>query len=489
MTDLLKKTTTYGAVSIFSALGLLLQSKAISYLAGPSGFGVYSAALALLALASTISQWGLSTTLVSFLSKDKADLGGLKVSPEVKKCAALTLIKLSASLGFIGGLIVFYFLKSSPANGDWLLSLTGGIAVALTTLAALNTSIFTARGQAKRYAAIKISSIIISTPIVVASYFLLGVRAVVPALLLAAMPLALLSRTALKNSPEENGVLPSFPAHPRIYQNILKTSSAVAVTGITSSLSSYLILFLISRFIDTQSVGLFSAALAVSIANINFLLQTMSLDYFPRLCKVIHDQKLTTNLINTQIQFNLALAAPILSFLLLMNKEIVLLLYSPEFSSATSLIQIFVFCGFIRLIQWPLGFLQLAIPLRKTWIFTQTLSSTLVVMLTLILVPYLSLMGSAISYLVMYMIMFCVVGLVSYQSISFKFDFKTVGIVLRTFVFLVVSLGLAWHVHSAVHRLVLALSLGAFSSGPSLSVLFPNQYEQLKAAMKISRNQ
>ena len=72
-------------------------------------------------------------------------------------------------------------------------------------------------------------------------------------------------------------------------------------------------------------------------------------------------------------------------------------------------------------------------PSSQNMDFYVDLSSTLVLMLTLILVPYLSLMGSAISYLVLCMVIFCVVGIVSYQSILFKLDLKTVRIVLRFF--------------------------------------------------------
>lgn len=488
MTDLLKKTATYGAVSVVTAVGLLLQSKAISYLAGPSGFGVYSTALALATLLSTISQWGLSTTLVSFLSK--AESNGPEISADLKERSASNLIQFSTAIGLIVGSLVFYCLDSSPVHRDWLLSLVAGAAVAMTTFSALNTSIFTARGQSRKYARIKISSTIISVPTVVAVYFWLESRAVIPALLAAAIPLAFFSRRAIKHKSEANpfaGKSNLFHCRPRIYRNLIKTSSAIALTSITSSLSSYLVLALVLQHLGTQNVGIFSAALAVSIANINFLLQAMALDYFPRLCKVIYDKDSARKLINTQIQFNLTLASPLLYVLLLFNKEIVAIFYSSEFSSAVSLVQVFVFCGFIRLIQWPMGFLQLAIPLRKTWIATQTLSSTLVVVMTLLLVPYLSLLGSAISYLAMYLVMLCVVGVVAYRSISFKPELETIKILIRSLVCLVLALGLALNVHVATNRLFLAFILSALSSGPSLGSLFPNHFMWLKSFIRILR--
>ena len=488
MSNLLRKTATYGLVSVVSAVALLLQSKAISYLAGPSGFGVYSTALALVTLVSTISQWGLSTTLVSFLSK--VEPNGLQLSDDVKERSASDLIQLSTVIGFMAGSLLFYFLGSSPVHKDWLLSLVGGTAVAMTTFSALNTSILTARGQSKKYARIKILSTIISVPMVVALYFWLQTRAVIPALLTAVIPLAFFSRIATKTKSAANSLVDNCNHHcrrPPIYRNLIKTSSAIALTAITASLSSYLVLALISRHLGTQNVGIFSAALAVSIANINFLLQAMALDYFPRLCKVVHDKDFARKLINTQIQFNLTLASPLLYLLLLFNKEIIAILYSSEFSSAISLVQVFVFCGFIRLIQWPMGFLQLAIPLRKTWIATQTLSSILVVVLTLLLVPYLSLMAPVISYLAMYLVMLCVVGHVAYRSISFKPDLETIKILTRSLVCLTVALGVAWHVHAAANRVAVAFILSILSSGPSLGLLLPNQYMRLKSVLGISR--
>ena len=72
---------------------------------------------------------------------------------------------------------------------------------------------------------------------------------------------------------------------------------------------------------------------------IGFVLQAMSVDYYPRLAAAIADHDAVNRMVNEQTEVALLLAGPVLLAMLGLAPWVIDVLYSPQFSEAAAILR------------------------------------------------------------------------------------------------------------------------------------------------------
>src|SRR5690606_39973477 len=88
----------------------------------------------------------------------------------------------------------------------------------------------------------------------------------------------------------------------RIAAALLTLGMAFMVSGLLLMGSSYLVRVAVLRELGVEAAGLYQAAWAVGGLYLNFILQAMGTDFYPRLTAAIDDEAESNRLINQQIQ-------------------------------------------------------------------------------------------------------------------------------------------------------------------------------------------
>jgi len=181
--------------------------------------------------------------------------------------------------------------------------------------------------------------------------------------------------------------------------------------------------------VSLQAVGIYSAAIALSGVFVNFVLSAMEADYYPRLTALAHDKKAINRLVNTQTEVGLLLALPGMLATMTFAPWIIRIFYSQEFSPAARLMEWFILGCFIRVIQWPIGFMQTALRKGRIFFITQTSLTVLHVVLIWIAVRYLGVLGVAVAYFALYAISLWVIKFVGYSLTGLKWSRSTVEVI------------------------------------------------------------
>ena len=168
----------------------------------------------------------------------------------------------------------------------------------------------------------------------------------------------------------------------------------------------------------------------------------------PRLTAVCDDHSEMARLVNEQTEIGLLLATPAIIALLGFAPIIIRVLYSADFYPAVELLRWFALGSFLKVISFPLGYVQLALGKQYWFILTQVLFSLIHISFIVIGLHVWGLPGTAMAFFAMYG--FFIVGLkiLAGHLIGFSWDkevkrliFVQVSIVCLAFILAVYFTG------------------------------------------------
>jgi len=181
--------------------------------------------------------------------------------------------------------------------------------------------------------------------------------------------------------------------------SMVKLGISMMWVGLLSNVVKYATIAMISGQFNLEAVGIYSAALALSGIFINFILNTMATDYYPRLSAVADDRIAMSQTINQQTEIALLMAVPGILLILALGPWIVQLFYSQEFLPSISLLDYFLLGSFFRIVAWPLMFVMLALSKGKMYAFLESVSQGFYLLLLIVWLPLLGVEGVAIAFL------------------------------------------------------------------------------------------
>lgn len=389
-----------GSAGVTILLGMV-RTKFAAVLIGTAGAGLLANFGAIQGLVGTLAGLGLGSSAVRDVAAAVAAGDQTAIGRTV-----LTLRRMCWLTGTVGMLAM---MALSPllahwtfGNQDHALEIAAlGLIILFGNLAAGQTALINGMRRIGELARLGVISAVVGTVVSIGFYLWLGLRGIVPALVLAAAINLLVTWQYAKRVPVPHASM-TWAESFSTAGGMVKLGVVMMWTGLLGSLATYATVKMITFSISLPAVGIYSAAFALSGMFVNFVLAAMGADYYPRLTGVAQDKAAMNRLVNEQTEIGLLLAVPGLLATLSLAPWVIHLFYTAEFLPAVALLQWFILGCLGRVVSWPLGYVMLALGKSK-WLFaTETTFIVLHVALIAALLHWVGLEGVAIAFAVLY---------------------------------------------------------------------------------------
>jgi PST family polysaccharide transporter len=351
------------------AIGVI-QLKFAAILLGPAGVGLIGAFQSITQLVNQISGLGLSKSGVREVAA--------AVNSDSQNNVGSTIYVLNRMCWFTGIIgTVFLILLALPISqitfGDdehrtGLITLS--CMVIITSVAQGKLAIIQGLRRIKDLVKVQMFGSLLGTLCSIPMYIFWGMEGIVPSLLLIALSNLLFAWWYSKKATYEYVILDWKDVVVKT-RRMLGLGAAFMIGGLAATLSVYITRSLIIRDLGMDALGIHQAAFAISGYSLNFVLGAMGADFYPRLAGVSNDNYEMCKLVNEQTVIGLLLATPVLIAILGFAGWIVNILYSIEFYPATELLRWFVLGCYMRVISWPMGYVQIAKGAKYWFLFSQ----------------------------------------------------------------------------------------------------------------------
>jgi PST family polysaccharide transporter len=132
------------------------------------------------------------------------------------------------------------------------------------------------------------------------------------------------------------------------------------MTGLLSTGTLLVVRILLNRQMGEAATGYFQAAFGVSVVYLDFILQAMGADFYPRLAAAAHDHDLCNRSVNEQLEIALLMAGPLILAMLAFAPVVIYLLYAKGFEPACEILRWQILGSLFKVTAWPVGFILLA---------------------------------------------------------------------------------------------------------------------------------
>jgi enterobacterial common antigen flippase len=418
-----------GAAGVVLVLGLV-RTKFAAVLIGTAGVGALASYSAVLSLVGVVAGLGIQTSAVRQIAAAVAEGDDEKIARTITSLRRVCW--LTGGVGAIalaaGSVPISRWTFGGPDHALQIASL--GFAILFANLYAGQIALVQGMRRIGALAGVQIAGAAIGAMASILLYALLGVDGVVPALLIVAgAQLSASWLVARRISIPAVGA--TWPESIRNAGDMVKIGAAVMWSAVLASLVAYITNALIANRFGVEAVGVFSAALTLSGVFVNFVLNAMAADYYPRLTALAGQREAMQVLINQQTEVGLLLATPGLLAMISLAPWIVNLFYSASFSHAADLLPWFVMGCFGRVLAWPMSYVMLATSANRLYFVTETLFSALHLLLVVAALPSIGLEGAAVAFFLVYAAYTAAMWVVANRMVGFRWSRSTVVLLSR----------------------------------------------------------
>lgn len=419
--QIFRSTSIIGGAAGISLLLGMVQTKFAAMFIGPVGVGLVGAYKAIQGVFGTVAGMGVQQSAV----RDIAAAVGRNEDEAIGRII-LSLRRVSWLTGLIGAILMtilavplsqYTFASRDYAPDIALL----GPAILFANIQGGQSALLQGMRRIGDLARIEIIASLAGTFVAVTLYALLGMRGIVPSLLLMAF-IQLITTWAFSRKVKVPVVSMSWKESFLAVNGMFRLGLVLMWNGLMAAILVYLTRAWISQDFDLLSVGIFTAAFSLSGMFINFILGAMGANYYPRLTEVSHDHLAMNRLINEQTEIGLLLAVPGLLATLTLAPWIIRIFYTGEFLPAAALLQWFILGCLGRVISWPLGFVMLALAKSKWFFLTETTFNLLHLVMVWVGLATVGVEGVAVAFFCLYFLYVVVVYGVARNLIGFIYS-------------------------------------------------------------------
>jgi len=418
---IMKATSVFGGVQVFTILISIIRSKFIALFLGSAGMGIVGLLNSTIGLIGGITNFGLGTSAVRDVSvansSGNIDRIGLVVSV-LRRWVWVT--------GIFGALIV---LLLSP----WLSKLTFGnnnyigvfalisITLLFNQLNVGQLAVLQGMQKIEYLAKASLSGSILGLFFTIPLYYFFGIDGIVPSLIIASVVSFVISwyfakKVHITKSKLTNSLTFSEG------KNMLKMGFLISLSGLFVIATTYIIQLFITSRGGVQQVGLFTAGFAVINTYVGLVFTAMGTDYFPRLSSVAESNELCRKTINQQAEISILILGPIIMMFLVFIKLIIIILYSNTFVAIEEMVLWLAIATFFKSAAWCIGFILLAKGASKIFFWSEFVANSYMLLFDLAGYYFWGLTGLGISFFIGYLVCFAQVFFISRRKYHFFFD-------------------------------------------------------------------
>ena len=419
--NIFKATSLFGGVQIYNIIISIIKSKIIAVLLGPAGMGIQGLFQSATQFIQGCTSFGLSQSAV----RDISEANETNNSQRIGKTVSIVrrLVWITGLLGLIVTIILSPLLsKSSFGNFGYIIPFIFLSSTLLIDQLCVGQKVVLQGLRRLKYLA-KASSIgaTIGLLVCIPIYYFMGVRGIVPTLILTSLTSLLLSWYYSKKINIEKVVVSTKQAI-RDGREMLKMGVALSVSSMLALLCAYLLRSFIRYQDGVDQVGFFTAGWAIMNTYVGMVFSAMGTDYYPRLSAVNKDNEKCKQIINQQGEIAIIIIAPLILACVIFMPYIVRILYSSEFAPASDYILWAIVGMMFKAASWVVSYLFLAKAESRLFVINETIGNTYTLLLNLIGYYWWGLNGLGISFVVSYLVYLLQVYIISNKRYGFAYS-------------------------------------------------------------------
>lgn len=417
---ILQITSLLSGVQLFQIAFSVIRVKIVAIFLGPIGMGVFSLLTNTLNTFGSFINLGISTSGVRQISKQH----------ELERDIVPIIIVLRALGLFTGmlGVIILFLLAPNVSvalfnNDTYTLNLRIlSIVILLIQITNVNLAILQGSKKLKdlSYANLigNLSGLIFSLPIIV--YFR---EEGIPYAIIITNSFNLIATIFFVNKIGSAIRIPiKFDFFVEQSKEILKIGVVLSISGILVNLNSYLTQLFITRTGSLSDLGLYTASYSLVVSYVGLILNAMSTEYYPRLCSNASSNNKSNQIVNTQAEILTLLITPIIISFFLFSDLIISILYSKDFSSIQTLVNLMVFGMLFRSVSWCISFVFSAKGHIKSFFYIEFFATIYSLIFNVIFYNLYGLNGLGYSFILSYVIYLVHVYIMANRKYGFCFS-------------------------------------------------------------------
>jgi O-antigen/teichoic acid export membrane protein len=418
--QIMKATSLFGGVQVFKILISIVRSKFIAVLLGPAGMGIVGLLTSTTGLISGLTNFGLGTSAI----KNVAEANGS--GNQIRIAIIITVLRRWVWITGLLGMII------TIATAPLLSQLTFGnkeytipfiwisVSLLLTQLSSGQMVLLQGMRKLQYLAKANLAGSIVGLIITVPLYYLLGIKGIVPAIIISSVITLVGSwyfarKIRIENVPVSKSTTLSEGREMLIMGFMISLSSLITIGA------SYIVRIFISKTGGVEQVGLYAAGFAIINTYVGLIFTAMGTDFYPRLSAVAHSNELCKQIINQQAEIAILILAPILIVFLVFIKWMVIILYSTKFVAVDTMIHWAALGMLFKAVSWSIGFVLLGKSDSKLFLWSELLANAYILLFNILGYKYFGLEGMGISFLLGYFIYLIQVYLIARLKYNFSF--------------------------------------------------------------------
>lgn len=416
-----KATSLFGGVQAYQIIIEIIKSKFIAILLGPTGVGMQGLFTSATQMIQNLTSFGLSQSAI----RNVAEANGTGDKTTIGKTVT-ALRKLVWYTGLLGMVVTILFspLLSQTSFGDntyiWSFIFLSVILL-INQINAGQRVILQGTRQFKYLAKCTAYGVTVGLIVSVPLYYLWGVKAIVPNLVISSLTSLALSWYYSSKVPVES-VQQSTKETFKLGRSMLTMGMTMSLTHFITIASSYILRSCIRYWGGIEAVGLFSAGFLLMSQYTGLVFQAMGTDFYPRLAAVNQDNEKCRQVMNQQGEIGLLLLGPLMVLCIVFIPIVIRILYSEEFLAVNDYV---VWCAvgvIFQMASWAVSYVFVAKAESKLFAINELSVGVYSLALNLLGYYFGGLTGLGISFMVKYLIYLLQIFTIANRRYGFNFN-------------------------------------------------------------------
>lgn len=412
-----RSSAIIGGASVINMMIGVIKVKVLAVLAGPAGIGLMGLYQNIIAMASTAAGCGIERSGVRQLAASAGDAETLSI---IRRALWLGNLLLGTA-----GMAILWMLREPLSQwvfgdrvhaGDvgWL-----GVGLVFTLMAGSQTALLQGLRRIDELAKVTILSAVIAALVGILAVYLLGESGVVWFVLTAPAANFLVASYYAARIHRPHLAF-DLAAIQQQWLAMLKLGIPLVSASLLTLTTQLVVRAIVQREYGLEGAGHFQAAWAISFTYLGFVLNAMTMDYYPRLTMAIGDREHAKALVNEQAEMALLVAGPVLLAMITLAPWVIRLLYADGFDPAAELLQWQVLGGIFKVASAPLVFIFLATGRGGTVIGIQLVWAAAYLAPLMLGIGEFGLVMTGIGFYIAFLAYFLVVAVVANRLIGFR---------------------------------------------------------------------
>lgn len=471
-------------MQVYQILVQIIKSKFVAILLGPAGVGMLGLYQSGLQLVQCLTSMGLASSAV----RDVSEANGTNDIDRISKTVTVVrkLVWITGMLGLLATVLFSPILsKTTFGNYDYTIPFVIlSVTLLLDQLSAGQKVVLQGMRRLKDLAKCSAIGVTFGLVVSIPLYYWLGIKGIVPTLILNSVCSLLLSCLYSRKIKFEKQRITTQEA---LQQGrlMLVMGVSMSLSGIFTTAAAYIVKTFVQNTGGLDEVGLYQAGVIIMNTYVGMVLTAISTDYYPRLAAINKDNVKCSEAASQQGEIGAMILGPMLTVCLVFMPFILRLLYSDKFLKADEYISWACLGMMLRLAAWVISYLFVAKADSKLFMVNEAVSCSYNILFSILGYKLGGLSGVGVAFALLYAVYFAQVFLIARKRYDFRFSRAFVKTYASQLLLLVMCLALVLLVDGLL-KYILGVTIIAVST--VIAVRGLNKRMHLFAALRQKRN-